>query len=189
MLSYKQANAVFNWTPNASTSVLGDGTEAGVVIHEDHTFVHIRDGGKYVTQFSRNSTHEDARLRSFTGDTIPFSVLAYQTQSQILMQDILLDAYNLFHNFIYFNDRKPESLSEELARTKQEVQAMSSSTEVIKELQVKGLASFTAYANHAIKVVFEDRTIVRMQQGQELIKVLSKNGEELVFSIHSIARN
>lgn len=81
------------------------------------------------------------------------------------MQDVLLDAYNLMHNFIFFNDRKAESLSEEVARTKLDVQAMSGSSEVIKELQVKGLANFTAYANHAIKVVFEDRTIVRMQQG------------------------
>jgi hypothetical protein len=66
---------------------------------------------------------------------------------------------------------------------------MSGSDFVVKELQVKGLATFTAFENKAIKVVFEDRTIVRMQLGQELIKVLSKNGEELVFNVHSIARN
>ena len=39
---------------------------------------------------------------------------------------------------------------------------MSGSDQVVKELKVNGLATFTAFANHAIKVVFEDRTIVRM---------------------------
>jgi hypothetical protein len=105
------------------------------------------------------------------------------------MQELLLDAFNLMHNFIHFNEKQPESLHQEVTRTKQTIQAMSGSDVIIKELQVKGLASFTAYENRAIKVVFDDRTIVRMQQGQELIKVLSRNGEELVFNVHAIARN
>ena len=73
--------------------------------------------------------------------------------------------------------------------TKFNVQNMSGSDQVVKEMSVSGLANFTAFANHAIKVVFEDRTIVRMQKGQEFIRVLSSKGEELVFSVHSIARN
>ena len=56
-------------------------------------------------------------------------------------------------------------------------------------MQVNGLAQFTAYANHAIKVHFEDRTIVRMQKGQEVVKVLSSRGEEFVFNMRSISRN
>ena len=39
---------------------------------------------------------------------------------------------------------------------------MSGSDQVIKEMTVGGLATFTAFANHAIKVVFEDRTKIRM---------------------------
>ena len=66
---------------------------------------------------------------------------------------------------------------------------MSGCDVVVKELSVKGLGSFTAYANKAIKVVFDDRTIIRMQDGQELIKVLSRTGEELVFNVQSLARN
>lgn len=42
---------------------------------------------------------------------------------------------------------------------------MSGSTEILREMEVNGLARFTAYANHAIKVHFDDRTIVRMQKG------------------------
>jgi hypothetical protein len=76
MLSYKSANAVFNWTPEASTRILDDATEAGVVIHSDQTFVHIRDCGQFVTHYSHNS--EGGRLRSFTGETIPFTVQGTQ---------------------------------------------------------------------------------------------------------------
>ena len=42
---------------------------------------------------------------------------------------------------------------------------MTGSNEVVKEMSVNGLANFTAFSNQAIKVVFEDRTIVRMQKG------------------------
>ena len=66
---------------------------------------------------------------------------------------------------------------------------MSGSTEVIREMEVAGLASFTAYANHAIKVHFNDRTILRMQKGQDVVKILSARGDEFVFNISSIARN
>ena len=56
-------------------------------------------------------------------------------------------------------------------------------------MEVNGLGRFTAYANHAIKVHFDDRTIVRMQKGQEVVKVLSARGEEFVFNMRSIASN
>lgn len=66
---------------------------------------------------------------------------------------------------------------------------MSASNRVIRELEVKGLATFTAFENSSIKVVFDDRTIVRMQAGLEIIRILSRLGEELVFNVQSIARN
>ena len=69
------------------------------------------------------------------------------------------------------------------------VQNMSGSTEVLREMEVNGLARFTAYANRAIKVHFDDRTIVRMQKGQDVVKVLSARGDEHVFNLGSIARN
>jgi len=76
-----------------------------------------------------------------------------------------------------------------MQQTKFIVQNMSGTSQVIREMEVNGLARFTAYANFAIKVHFDDRTIVRMQKGQEVVKVLSARGEEYVFNIGSIARN
>ena len=66
---------------------------------------------------------------------------------------------------------------------------MSGSSEVVREMEVAGLARFTAYANYAIKVHFDDRTIVRMQKGRDVVKVLSARGDELVFNTATIARN
>jgi hypothetical protein len=48
-------------------------------------------------------------------------------------------------NYLYFNKAKPESLHEEVTRTKQQIQSMSGSDVILKELQVKGLATFTAF--------------------------------------------
>ena len=45
MLCYKAANAVFNWTPTATSRLLAEGAEAEVVLHEDETFLHLRDNG------------------------------------------------------------------------------------------------------------------------------------------------
>ena len=59
---------------------------------------------------------EEQRLRSFTGETIPFTV---QSPSGVIpMQDLLLDVFNLMHNFIFFNEHQGDSLQTEVARTK-----------------------------------------------------------------------
>lgn len=40
-----------------------------------------------------------------------------------------------------------------------------------------------------MRVVFDDRTIVRLQRGQDAVKILSRSGEELVFSLSGMGRN
>jgi hypothetical protein len=50
-------------------------------------------------------------------------------------------------------------------------------------MEVKGLAHFTAYCNKAIKVVFEDRTIVRMIYGSDVVRILTKLGEEVLVNL------
>jgi len=54
---------------------------------------------------------------------------------------------------------------------------------VYKELNSKGLAHFIAYANKSIKVVFEDRTIVRMMSGCSIIRILDRQGTELQVNL------
>lgn len=54
---------------------------------------------------------------------------------------------------------------------------------VYKEITMEGMGHFTAYSNKAVKVVFEDRTLVRMMQGCDVIRILNKKGEEYFFNI------
>jgi hypothetical protein len=57
------------------------------------------------------------------------------------------------------------------------------SEQVIKEMNVADLGHFTAYANQAIKAVFLDRTIVRMMKDCQIVRVLNKRGDELIFNL------
>ena len=54
---------------------------------------------------------------------------------------------------------------------------------IVKEMNVADLGHFTAYSNQAIKVVFQDRTIVRMMKDCHIIRVLNRRGDELLFNI------
>jgi hypothetical protein len=56
--------------------------------------------------------------------------------------------------------------------------------QIYKEMEVTGLAKFTAYCNKVVKVVFEDRTIVRMMQGCESARILTRLGEEIILNLY-----
>ena len=206
MLNYKVANAVLWWTPFATTRLIGSmGEQAQVVLHQDGTVLDLRQKGQFITQYAKNSTDEGARVRSFTNETIPFKQVAHQDNDgeHINLQEILVDAFQLMRGFVFYqrNSVVPggagggtepaaaATIQQSMEQTKFAVQRMSGSTEVLREMQVQGLGSFTAYANYAIKVHFDDRTIVRMQKGQQVVKILSAKGDEYVFNIGSIARN
>ena len=65
---------------------------------------------------------------------------------------------------------------------------MANSNEVIKQLEVPNLATFYAYGNDSIKVVFTDRTILRMQKNCEAVRILDRMGHEMVFNIRTFQR-
>lgn len=56
--------------------------------------------------------------------------------------------------------------------------------QLYKEMEVAGLAKFTAYCNKSVKVVFEDRTIVRMVHGCENVRLLTRLGEEIMVNMN-----
>lgn len=45
-----------------------------------------------------------------------------------------------------------------------------------------GLATFYAYTNRSVKAVFEDRTIVRMIEGCDSIRILNRRAEEITLN-------
>ena len=56
--------------------------------------------------------------------------------------------------------------------------------QVIQAMTVADLGEFKAYANGAIKVVFQDRTIVRLMKDCPIIRVLTRRGDELLFNFN-----
>jgi len=55
----------------------------------------------------QNSTEDAARLRSFTHETIPFKQVAHQSNAAecINLQEILVDAFQLMKNFVFYQKR------------------------------------------------------------------------------------
>ena len=104
MLNYKAANAILWWTPFATTRLMGDlGDSAQVILHQDGTVLDLRSKGQFITQYVQNSTAEEARLRSFTNETIPLKQIAHQDNSaHINLQEILVDAFQLMKNFVFY---------------------------------------------------------------------------------------
>jgi hypothetical protein len=54
----------------------------------------------------------------------------------------------------------------------------------VKEITLDGLGKFIAYSNKSIKVMFEDRTILRLMNNCDIVRLLNKRGEEVVFNIN-----
>lgn len=77
LLSYRQANAMMSWTSYATSYLDFDGRTAAVILHQDDTVLHLKDEGQFIGQYVENSTSEEARLRSFTGETIPFKQVSH----------------------------------------------------------------------------------------------------------------
>lgn len=42
------------------------------MLHQDDTVLHLKEAGQFIGQYVENSAAEEARLRSFTSETIPF---------------------------------------------------------------------------------------------------------------------
>ena len=51
--------------------------------------------------------------------------------------------------------------------------------EVVCESVNPGLGHFTAFRNRSIKVIFEDRTVLRLSDGQTEARVLTRSGDSL----------
>ena len=96
---------------------------------------------------------------------LPIVIGAFEAQAIAVvlenMQIVRPLTHDLMKNFMHYSSPITH-LKDEVEKTKFEIQKMSGSDIIVKELSVKGLATFTAFANKAVKVVFDDRTIIRM---------------------------
>jgi hypothetical protein len=174
LTSHKQSNLVLLWTPHLVTRVLpvvsSETVDLEVTVAQDESVVHVKDQGRFLSHYATNG----AVLRSFTCDTVPFTVVDSRDKEapRVAMQEILAKAYLMLNH--KYEPSADYNVKEEAAAV-----VVTPSAEVFKEVEVEGLAKFTAYRNKAVKVAFEDRTIVRLGLGS--IRVLTRLGEELVF--------
>ena len=118
-------------------------------------------------------------MRTFTCDTVPFTVADARGATQatrICLQDLLVPTYVLINQSQFectLNySAKIENLEDEYSKASL---MASMQDQVYKEMEVAGLAKFTAYCNKAVRVVFEDRTIVRLMQGCEAARIFSNS--------------
>ncbi len=77
LLSHKSANPMIHWTRQTSTRLFPvrdqEALDFEVLFHQDESLVHIRgDQGRFLKHYYHNS--DDGVLRSFTCDTVPFTV-------------------------------------------------------------------------------------------------------------------
>ena len=94
LFSHKPSNVYLKWTPAATTRLIGaEGQQAEVVVHSNSTVLFLKQRGSFISHYEENNNLK--RLRSFTADTIPFS-----------LQEIIIDAFQLFKNFVFYTERQ-----------------------------------------------------------------------------------
>jgi hypothetical protein len=90
-----KTNIILQWNTICTTRTTGTGEFLEVIIHQDNSLLLIREQGRYVNHYLENSILK-APLRSFTCDTVPFSVGDSRdpsSQPRIQLHDILVDAF------------------------------------------------------------------------------------------------
>ena len=144
----------------------------------------IREGGLYIAHYAENNNQKQA-LRSFTSDTVPFSNPDSKfplAAPRINVQECLLDAFLMLRQPYEPNPIYNASSHDSDALSKETLMAAQNNL-VYKELALEGLGQFTAYTNRTVKVVFEDRTLLRLTDKSDVVKLINRRGEEVVFGL------
>jgi len=89
MLNSYKKNILLHWNKDATTRALPNGQEVEVVVHEDESLLFLKEGGNFVSHLMENDFNVPP-IRSFTCDTIPFSVSSQKDFTKLNLQDILI---------------------------------------------------------------------------------------------------
>ena len=185
MQSYKK-NIMLQWSPQSTTRMVSTGEAIEVLVHQDETVLLIRDGGRFINHYRNNSSLVPT-LRSFTCDTIPFSVSDNTdpvNNPRVQLQEILSDAFIILKHPYEPNPLYAAVNSEDNDDPLSKANLMAAQDNLlVKEMKVEGLAHFMAYSNKSIKVSFSDRTLLRMMHNCPIIRILNKLGEEISLNV------
>ena len=81
------------------------------------------------------------------------------------MQEALAETYVALGSYFQKTEGYSNKEIEMVDPNSKEALMTSLQDQIYKEMEIDGLAKFTAYCNKQVKVVFEDRTIIRMIYG------------------------
>ena len=162
MYSHK-SRVIYEWSPLSMSRLLSmsDLLSLEVHAHSDGSLFYVRESGTFITHLESNLASVKA-LRSFTCDTIPFSVPAVGEGETINPQAFLAAAFTILQQ------PQPDSKIDRLGMQLEEKSSlqkalhMSAPSAIIHESRLDDLANLTAYENQSIKANFSDRTIIRM---------------------------
>jgi len=98
LLSHKKSNPFLHWDQHSTSRLfpVRDASQVSieVLIHQDDSVVHIKDSGQFLSHYQSNC--EGGLLRSFTCETIPFTVSDCkepQRMPRVSLQEILVNTY------------------------------------------------------------------------------------------------
>jgi hypothetical protein len=158
IFSYFGAGLVWTWTPEA-TCYLSSRTSSLAVIHEDQSL--LEANGDFFTH-----TREDNSIK-FTVETIPPNVRSASYKLHPFVKDM----------------REIQSLPEVIPKP-----AFSEDIESLEgvkfENEVENVGAFTAYNDRSIRVLFEDRTCIRIYSDFS-VSAISRSGESARFSLEN----
>ena len=225
LYSYKESNIKYQWNPECMSRLLtarfttGDQSEVGgghaprtfreggesleVHMHQDNSVFFLKDGGNFITHIVQNLINVPI-LRSFTCNTIPFSVRLVNAEeanpdgapaagTKVASTFDQTDSYNpqLILKYAFQVLQQPYDSQKETIQKPtflsdiQNADIMASqgqSDQIVLQQDIKDLGTFTAYSNKAIKVMFNDRTIVRAMLACPIVKILNRKGDELLIN-------
>lgn len=160
LFNYFGENLLCYWEPEATFYVTGPNT-LSVLIHEDQSLLEVSND--FFTH-----TREDNTIK-FTTETVPINV-RNANYKLIGFAKTCKDIQKL---------PQVQKLSEPPPLDDEEFQ------DGIKiENTVEGLAHFTAYNDKSIRVLFEDRTLIRIYSDFS-VSALSRNGESARFNLEN----
>lgn len=158
-----KSRVMYEWSPTAMSRLLYTSGLLSLEVHahSDGSLFYVRENGTFITHLESNLTSIKA-LRSFTCDTIPFSVPALLEGENINPQVVLATAFTILQQ--PQPDTKIDKLGMQLEEKSslQKALHMSAPSPIVHESRLDDLANLTAYENQSVKANFSDRTIIRM---------------------------
>ncbi len=161
--------------------------EVLIWVHADESVITSSNDANYFTHFYKNMKvtldrfdlgYEGFEFK-FSKDTVALVTRSKKNSSSYNLQEVVLDSVRIVKKCKLCK-------SDEEVREIERVDEENKAREIYKTMPFELIdqkkdetASFEAFKNHSVKVVFRDRTVVRINFAEEFANILSKYGEQV----------